>query len=70
LGEEIGVASGVEGELGVGVGGGDEVGGAVCGGDLEHLEADVEGGRAVVDAGKDVAVQIDHDFSLGDSRGG
>jgi hypothetical protein len=70
LGEEIGIARGVEGKLGIGVRSGDDAGGAAGGGNLEHFETDVERGRSVIDAGQDVAVKIDHDFSLGDSRGG
>jgi hypothetical protein len=50
----------VKGELGIGVGGGNDIGRTGGGGDAQHFEAFIEGAGAVIDAGEDVGVDIDH----------
>jgi hypothetical protein len=49
----------IEGKTQVGVGGGHDVGGAALGGEAKHGEGLLEGGGAVVKAGKDVTMNID-----------
>jgi hypothetical protein len=47
---------------------GDDIGGAIPGSDAQYLEAFIEGTSAVIDAGKDMGVNIDHQYRMNRRR--